>query len=162
VAKDKTPVTTGLRELTQKKAVFTPRLYAYEERGGTAVAARELGVDEHEVVKTLVMEAEGQGPLMVLMHGDRQVSTRALARQIGARGVSPLSPEAVTKLTGYQVGGVSPFGVRRALPVYVEEGILALPRLFINAGKRGFLVEMAPAELTRLLAPKPVSVAVEG
>jgi Cys-tRNA(Pro) deacylase len=136
-------------------------LYAYEERGGTAVASRELSVDEHEVVKTLVMEAEGLGPLMVLMHGDRQVSTRALARQIGARGVSPLSPEAVTRLTGYQVGGVSPFGVRRPLPVYVEEGVLALTRLFINAGKRGFLVEMTPAELTRLLNPKPVSVAVE-
>lgn len=126
------------------------------------MAARELMVDEHLVIKTLVMEAEGQGPLMVLVHGDRQVSTRALAHHIGARAVSPASPEAVTRHTGYQVGGVSPFGPRKRLPVYVEQSILTLPSLIINGGKRGFLVEMSPAELSRLLPPTPVKVAQEG
>jgi Cys-tRNA(Pro) deacylase len=131
------------------------------DKGGTSVAARELQVDEHQVIKTLAMAAEGQGELIILMHGDRQVSTRGLARQLGARSVAPLDPAQVTRLTGYQVGGVSPFGLKRALPIYVEETILALPRIFINGGKRGFLLEMSPAELTRVLAAKPVSVAVE-
>ena len=161
MSKDKIPMTPAVRELMQNKAVFTPRAYAYEEKGGTAVAARELHEDEHLIIKTLVMEAEGQGQLMVLMHGDRQVSTKALARQIGARSVSPLSPEAVTKHTGYQVGGVSPFGPRKRLPVYAEASILQLPSLIINGGKRGFLVQISPAELVRLLGPTPVTVAVE-
>lgn len=159
MSKDKTPMTPALRFLRQEKAVFTPRPYAYEDKGGTAVAARELGVDEHQVIKTLVMEDQDGQALVVLMHGDRQVSTKALARQLGARQINPCDPARVTRLTGYQVGGVSPFGLKTSLPVYVEEGILALPAIYINGGKRGFLVEMAPAELERLLRPQAVNAA---
>ncbi|MFH1060191.1 MAG: Cys-tRNA(Pro) deacylase [Pseudomonadota bacterium] len=158
MAKDNTPVTPAVRFLRQQKVDFTPQPYAYEDKGGTAVAARELGVDEHQVIKTLVMEDEAKNPLVVLMHGDRQVSTKALARQLGVKQVTPCDPAVVTRLTGYQVGGVSPFGAKRALPVYVESGILALPAIYINGGKRGFLVRMTPAELTRSLDPKPVEV----
>lgn len=161
MAKDKEPVTPAVRALRQLAVEFIPRAYAYEDKGGTAVAARELQVDEHQVIKTLVMEARGLGEIIILMHGDRQVSTRNLARQLGARSAAPLDPAQVTRLTGYQVGGVSPFGLRRALPIYVEETILALPRIFINGGKRGFLLEMSPAELARALKPTPVKAAVE-
>lgn len=161
MGKDKEPVTPAVRMLRELGVAFTPRLYAYEEKGGTSVAARQLGVDEHWVIKTLVMRAEGQGPLLVLMHGDRQVSTRGLARLLGARAVAPSDPAEVTRLTGYQVGGVSPFGTKRRLPVYVEEGILALTRIYINGGKRGFLLEMDPHDLERALKPVAVAVAVE-
>lgn len=158
MAKDKTPATPGVRFLREHKVDFSPQPYAYEDKGGTEVAARELKVDEHLVIKTLVMEDEAHNPLMVLMHGDRQVSTKALARHLGVKQVTPCDPAAVTRLTGYQVGGVSPFGVRRELPVYVESTILDLPAIYINGGKRGFLVRVSPAELQRCLGPKPVQV----
>ena len=125
----------------------------------TEAAARDIGVDEHVVVKTLVMETDGGEPLIVLMHGDRQVSTKALARQIGVKTVKPSSPKDAERLTGYQVGGISPFGTKRKLPVYVEGTILELPRLVINGGKRGFLLELTPQDLTNVLNPTPVKVA---
>jgi Cys-tRNA(Pro) deacylase len=160
MAKDKTPVTPAVRLLRQEKVEFVPHLYAYEEKGGTAVSARELGVDEHAVIKTLVMEDDGKHPLIVLMHGDRQVSTRELARQIGARGVTSCTPDSAHRHTGYLVGGTSPFATRKAMPVYMEASIAALPRIFINGGKRGFLVEIAPADLQRVLKPVAVNVAI--
>lgn len=146
--------------LREQKVTFTPWMYTYEEHGGTAVAAAALGVDEHAVVKTLVMQGDDHRPFLVLMHGDREVSTRQLARTIGAKKVDPCDPATVTRVTGYMVGGVSPFGTRSRLSVYVEETILSLPRLFINGGKRGFLVEIAPADLLAVLAAVPVRVAI--
>jgi Cys-tRNA(Pro) deacylase len=144
---------------------FVPHAYAYVERGGTKHSAEALGVPEHSVVKTLVMEARDGGPaprpLIILMHGDREVSTKGFARQIGAREVAPASPAAVEKYTGYVPGGVSPFGTRKMLPVHVERTILSLERLLINGGRRGFLVEIAPDVLTKLLSPVPVDVAIE-
>ncbi len=155
------PVTQGVRALRAAQVVFTPHLYRYEERGGTAVSARELGVDEHAVVKTLVMEDAEHRPLVVLMHGDREVSTKELARQLGVKAIEPCKPDVADRHSGYQVGGTSPFGLRRAMPIYVEESILALPRIYVNGGKRGFLVEIDPRELVRVLAAKPVRVARE-
>ena len=140
---------------------FTEHSYHYEERGGTSVSARELGVDEHMVIKTLVMQDERKQPLLVLMHGDREVSTKNLARQIGAKTVEPCDPAVAERHTGYQVGGTSPFGTRKALPVYVERSILDLPRIYINGGKRGFLVALAPADLVRVLSPTTVEAAQE-
>ena len=157
------PGTSAVRALRAAGVEFTPRFYAYVERGGTRHSAEALGVPEHEVVKTLVMEARGSGPpepLIVLMHGDREVSTRELARQIGAREVAPASPAAVEKHTGYVPGGVSPFGTRKALPVHVERSILELPRVLVNGGKRGFLVEIAPEAFVRVLSAVPVAVAI--
>jgi Cys-tRNA(Pro) deacylase len=133
--------------------------YAYEEKGGTEAAARQLGLDHHRVIKTLVMEDDAESPLIVLMHGDLQVSTKALARAIGARSVEPCDPKSAQKHTGYQVGGTSPFGTKKTLPVYVEATIWELPTILINAGKRGLLVEMTPADLARVLNPKTVEVA---
>lgn len=159
MARDKTPVTPAVRMLREHKINFTPRLYTYEEKGGTAVSSRELGVEEHCVIKTLIMEDDRKNPLVILMHGDRQVSTRELARQTGARSVVPCSPEAANRHTGYLVGGTSPFGMKKPLPVYVEQGILELPLILINGGKRGFLVEMTPADLIAVLQPQPVQVA---
>ena len=153
MAKDKTPVTPAVRALRAAGISFTDHPYAYEEKGGTAVSSRELGVDEHCVIKTLVMEDDRKQPLIVLMHGDLQVSTKELARLIGARSVEPCKPETAQKHTGYLTGGTSPFGTKKQLPVYVEETILALPKIYINGGKRGFLVGIAPADLTRLLQP---------
>lgn len=160
MAKDKTPVTAAVRALRTAGVNFSDHLYAYEEKGGTSVSSRELGVDEHCVIKTLVMEDDAGQPLLVLMHGDRQVSTKELARQIGARSVEPCRPEVAQKHTGYLVGGTSPFGTRRPLKVYAEESILTLPMLYINGGKRGYLVGMVPAELLRVLQPTPVRVAI--
>lgn len=160
MAKEKAPVTAAVRALRGAGARYTEHPYRYEEKGGTAVSARELGVDEHAVVKTLVLEDDAGRPLLVLMHGDRAVSTRELARLLGVRSVSPCSPEAAARHTGYLVGGTSPFGTRRPLPVYVEESVLALPRIWINGGKRGFLVGMDPGEAARILGAKPVRVAV--
>ena len=134
--------------------------YRYEERGGTRVSSRELNVDEHSVIKTLVMEDEGKQPLIVLMHGDREVSTKQLARQAARKTVQPCKPEAAERHTGYQVGGTSPFGTRKAIPTYVEASILELPRIFINGGRRGFLIGMAPQDLERVLAPTLVHVAI--
>jgi Cys-tRNA(Pro) deacylase len=145
--------TPAVHFLKQHKVPFTEHEYRYEERGGTAVSSRELGVDEHLVIKTLVMEDERKQPLIVLMHGDRDVSTKNLARQIGAKTVSPCAPEAAQKHTGYLVGGTSPFGTRKPLPVYLERTITDLDRIYINGGRRGFLVSLAPNDLVRVLSP---------
>lgn len=158
MAKEKTPVTPAVRALRAAGISFTDHPYVYEEKGGTAVSSRELGVDEHSVIKTLVMEDDRKEPLMVLMHGDLQVSTKELARQIGARSVEPCRPEVAQKHTGYLTGGTSPFGTKKQLPIYVEQTILELDRIYINGGKRGFLVGMAPADLVSLLRPSPVQV----
>lgn len=161
MAKDKTPVTPAIRLLRQEMVAFTVHPYTYEEKGGTAVSARELGVDEHAVIKTLIMEDDGKNPLIVLMHGDRQVSTKELARVIGVRIVGPCAPAVADKHSGYQVGGTSPFGTRRTMPVYLEETILELPKIYINGGKRGFLVGLEPRELLRLLKPTMVKVGIK-
>jgi Cys-tRNA(Pro) deacylase len=161
MAKDKFPVTPALRVLRAEKVAFTPHLYAYEDKGGTAVCARELGFPEHAIIKTLVMEDDRENPLIVLMHGDRQVSTRELARILGVKSILPCSAEKASRLTGYLVGGTSPFGTKRALPVYMEETILELPRIYINGGKRGFLVGISPQDAERVLAPVFVHVATQ-
>jgi len=158
----KAPSTPATRLLREKGVAYTEHPYRYEARGGAAVSARELGVPEHAVVKTLVMEDESGAPLIVLMHGDREVSTKALARQLGKRSIQICRPEAASRHSGYLVGGTSPFGTRKAMPVCVERSILELPRIYVNGGSRGFLVGLAPAELARLLAPVPVEVAIEG
>ena len=160
MAKEKFPVTQAVRALKDQKADFTLHLYKFQEKGGTSVAAKELGVDEHHVIKTLVMEDEGGNPFLVLMHGDREVSTKTLARTKGVRTVTPCIPEVAHKHTGYLVGGISPFGTRRPLKVYAEASIFDLPRIYINAGKKGLLAEISPAQLKEILKPIPVSVAV--
>jgi Cys-tRNA(Pro) deacylase len=139
---------------------FTLRPYRYEEHGGTRVSARELGVDEHLVIKTLVMEDERGTPLIVLMHGDRQVSTKSLARVLGVKAVSPCDPKVAEKHTGYRVGGTSPFGTKKPLRIFMEEEIATLPQILINAGSRGLLAEMSPTELVRVLNPVKVKVAL--
>jgi Cys-tRNA(Pro) deacylase len=158
------PVTSAVRALRAAGVAFTPHAYAYVDRGGTRHSADALGVPEHSVVKTLCMEAHGKGAapeaLLVLMHGDREVSTRELARQIGAREVAPASAAKVESHTGYVPGGVSPFGTKKKLPVYVEESVLALDAIHLNGGKRGFLVRISPADLVRVLSPVAVRVAI--
>ncbi|MQY50746.1 Cys-tRNA(Pro) deacylase [Rhodocyclus tenuis] len=139
---------------------FSSHIYAYEAHGGTRVSARELGVDEHCVVKTLVMEDEHGKPLIVLMHGDCKVSTKELARQIARKKIEPCAPEVAQRHSGYLVGGTSPFGTKKAMPVFVERSILDLPQIYINGGKRGFLVCLAPEVLTRVLAATPVDAAL--
>jgi Cys-tRNA(Pro) deacylase len=151
-----TPATQWLR---QHAIEFAAHPYDYVEHGGTAESARALGVDEHAVIKTLVMEDEAQRPLLILMHGDRQVSTKDLARQCGAKRIAPCTPENAQRHTGYQVGGTSPFGTRKALPVYVEQSILSLARIYINGGRRGFLVSLAPSVLVAPLGARPVDCA---
>lgn len=160
MAKTKTPVTPAIRQLKQAKVEYTPHLYTYEERGGTAVSARELGVPEHAVIKTLVMEDEQKRPLIVLMHGDMEVSTKELARSIGVKTISPCIPETALKHTGYQVGGTSPFATRKPMPVFMEESIPALERIYINGGKRGFLVGLSPQVVVDLLTPTLVNVGI--
>lgn len=160
MAKDKTPITQAVRRLREEKVIFTEHLYTYVERGGTSVSARELGVDEHSVIKTLVMEDEHHSPMIILMHGDRQVSTKELARIIGVKQVTPCTPETAHRHTGYLVGGTSPFGTRRKMPIFMEESIAVLPEIIVNGGKRGYLVKMAPAELIRLLKPTLVRVGI--
>ena len=155
----KSPSTNATRLLRASGVDFTEHLYRYEEKGGTRVSARELGVDEHAVIKTLVMEDDAKRPLVVLMHGDREVSAKGLARHLGVKGVAPCASEVADRHSGYQVGGTSPFGLRRPMPVYCERSITELPRLWINGGARGFLVELAPADLVRVLAPTLVDVA---
>jgi Cys-tRNA(Pro) deacylase len=160
---EQVPATSAVRVLRAAGVAFTPRFYAYVDRGGTRHSAEALNVPEHEVVKTLVMEARRSGPpepLLVLMHGDREVSTKQLARQIGAREVAPASAGNVEKHTGYVPGGVSPFGTRKPLPVHVERSILELPRVLVNGGRRGFLVELAPEAFTKVLSAIPVEVAI--
>jgi Cys-tRNA(Pro) deacylase len=152
------PITSAIRLLREKHINFTPHLHAYEERGGTRHSAESLNVPEHEVVKTLVMETDRHQPLLVLMHGDQEVSTKQLARLLGVKQVAPCTADAANKYTGYLVGGTSPFGTRKPLPVYVEKTIFALPRIFINGGKRGFLVEMEPRDLKRALSLTEVEV----
>ncbi|MBK9133508.1 MAG: aminoacyl-tRNA deacylase [Betaproteobacteria bacterium] len=152
-----TPATAWLRA---RGIAFTEHPYDYVEHGGTAESARQLGVDEHAVVKTLVMRNERDDPLIVLMHGDRQVSTKSLARAIGAKSVEPCPPEVAQRHSGYQVGGTSPFGLRKAMPVYVEQSVLALPRIHINGGRRGYLVGIDPAVLKAALGALPVSCAI--
>lgn len=147
--------------LKANRVAYTEHEYEYVEHGGTEVSARSLGVPEHEVVKTLVMQDEAGKPLIVLMHGDRKVSTKNLARQVGVKRIEPCKPEAAQRHSGYQVGGTSPFGTRKKLPVYLERSILELPKIYINGGRRGFLVGLAPAEIARTLAPKLVTVALE-
>lgn len=158
----KTPSTPATRLLREKGVAYTEHPYRYEEHGGTRVSARELGVDEHAVVKTLVMEDDRKRPLVVLMHGDREVSAKELARRIGVKSVSMCSPEAAHRHSGYLVGGTSPFGTRKAMPVYMERSILELPRVYVNGGSRGFLVGLAPQEVVRVLAPVLVEVAIAG
>ena len=152
--------TPAVHFLRKHGVAFTEHPYRYEEHGGTRVSSRELGVDEHAVVKTLVMQDEGKQPLLVLMHGDREVSTKQLARQIDRKAVEPCDPTVAQKHTGYTVGGTSPFGTRKPLPVYVERTVLELPRVYVNGGRRGLLVSVAPAEFVRVLQAVPVEVAL--
>jgi Cys-tRNA(Pro) deacylase len=155
-----TSVTPAIRALHAAGVPFTERLYRYEEHGGTRVAAQELGVPEHETVKTLVMETDTGAPLIVLMHGDLEVSTKQLARAIGCKHVEPCRPDVATRHSGYLVGGTSPFGTRKKMPIYVERTILDLPRVYINGGARGFLVGLAPTDLVRVLQFVVVDVAI--
>ena len=160
MAHDRFPATQAVRVLREHGVAFTHHPYAYEERGGTEVSARELGLDEHAVIKTLVMEDERKRPLIVLMHGDREVSTKNLARFLGVKSVAPCAPAVADRQSGYQVGGTSPFGTRRAMPVYAERTIAALAYLYVNGGRRGYLVGMPASELVRVLKPVLVEVAV--
>jgi Cys-tRNA(Pro) deacylase len=153
-----TPATHFLRS---RGIAYSEHPYPYQEHGGTTVSARELGVDEHHVVKTLIMQDEAAKPLIVLMHGDRKVSTKNLARQIGCKSVEPCKPEVASRHSGYLVGGTSPFGAKKAMPVYVEQSILALDRIYINGGRRGYLIGIDPAVLAGLLSVKAVNCALE-
>jgi Cys-tRNA(Pro) deacylase len=157
----KYPVTAAVRVLRQHAIAFEPLLYTYEPRGGTRVSSRELGVPEHAVVKTLIFEDEHKQPLCMLMHGDREVSAKNLARSLGKKFVVPCAPETADRHSGYQVGGTSPFGLKRKMPIYVERSVLDLPRIYINGGARGFLVSIEPGVLERVLAAVPVDVAIE-
>jgi len=161
MGKNKIPVTPAIRMLRDDGVLFTEHPYAYEEKGGTAVCARELDVDEHAVIKTLVMQDERGSAFLVLMHGDREVSTRNLARIMGVKSVSPCAPEVAFRQTGYTVGGISPFGTRKPLPVYMEKTILGLTKVYINGGRKGLLVGLDPCDLMRVLVPVPVNAAQE-
>jgi Cys-tRNA(Pro) deacylase len=160
MTKEKIPTTPAILALKAQGADFTLHTYPYEERGGTKRASGKLGVDEHCVIKTLVMEDEAGKPLIILMHGDKEVSTKALARTIGVKSVSPCNPAVAERHTGYKVGGTSPFGTRKVMPVYMEKTLADLPEIFINAGSRGLLAQMPSAELIRILNPVAVSVAI--
>jgi Cys-tRNA(Pro) deacylase len=160
MAKVDYPGTPAVHYLRSKKIAFVPHLYLWEEHGGTARASTMLGVDEHMVVKTLVMQTEPRRPLLVLMHGDREVSTKELARAIGAKHVEPCEVDAAQKYTGYMVGGISPFGTRSTMPVYVQQTILDLERIFVNGGRRGFLVEINPRDLPQAFPIQLVEVAI--
>jgi Cys-tRNA(Pro) deacylase len=157
---DKVPTTMATRVLDKAGVAYVPKLYKYEARGGTAVSSRELGVSEHDVVKTLVMETEKHEPLVVLMHGDCEVSTKSLARVIGVKSIAPCKPDVAERHSGYLVGGTSPFGTKRKMPVYLQQTVLECPRIYINGGHRGFLVELEPKELVRVLEPTLVDVAL--
>lgn len=151
-------MTTAIRSLIEHKIVFTNHFYKYEEKGGTAVSSRELGVLEHHVIKTLIMETETRLPLIVLMHGDRQVSTKQLAREMGVKTVSPCDPDTANKHSGYMVGGTSPFGTKKKMPVFMEKTILELERIYINGGKRGYLVSVRPEDVVKVLSPRIVEI----
>jgi len=161
-AKQSATGTPAIHMLRANAVAFSEHPYTYEEKGGTRVSARELGVDEHAVVKTLVMEDDRRQPLIVLMHGDCEVSTKALARAVGAKSVTPCRPDVAERHTGYMVGGTSPFGTRKACPVYVERSILDMPLVYVNGGRRGFLVSVSPATFVDLLGATPVDVAIPG
>ncbi len=156
---EKFPVTPAIRVLRQHKVVFSEHLYAYEDKGGTAVSSRELGVDERSVIKTLIMEDERHQPLVVLMHGDCEVSTKNLARFLNVKTITPCTPEVAGKHSGYLVGGTSPFGAKKAMPVYMERSILSVDKIYINGGKRGFLVGLNPQDVQAILQPVLVDVA---
>jgi len=162
MTKENLPSTPALLALRAAKVAFEPRLYKYVEKGGTRASAEALGVDEHAVIKTIVLETGGKQPLICLMHGDRQISTKQLARALGEKTIQPCDPAVAHRHTGYLVGGTSPFGTRKPLPLYVERTILALPVIYINGGARGLLVSLAPAVLTQVLGAVPVNVALEG
>ena len=159
MAKEKVPVTSAVRFLREHQVDFIERPYPYKEHGGTERASKELGVEEYLVIKTLVMEDDEKRPFIILMHGDKEVSTRELARVMGVKSITPCTPETALRHTGYRVGGISPFGTKKPLPVYIEESILSLPKIFINAGKRGFLAEISPLDLAKVLKPTPVRAA---
>jgi Cys-tRNA(Pro) deacylase len=152
------PITPAIRLLREKKAEFEPHVFEYLEKGGTRHSSLVLGIDEHAVVKTLIFETSEKKPLIVLMHGDFQVSAKNLARHLGVKSVAPVTPEKASKLTGYLVGGTSPFGTKTKMPVYAEKTIFALSRIFINGGKRGFLVAIAPQVLRDVLPVEEVEV----
>ena len=160
MSKEKFPVTPATRLLRENNIAFSSHLYPYEEHGGTAHSARCLGVDEHCVIKTLIMEDEHRQPLIVLIHGDRKVSTKELARRLGVKTIAPCDPAVANKHSGYLVGGTSPFGTRKAMPAYMETSILELPSIYLNGGKRGFLVGLAPADAQRLLRPTLVNAGI--
>ena len=151
----------AIRALRTAKVEFEPKLYPWQPHGGTRASSEALGVDEHMVIKTLIFENERGEPLCILMHGDREVSAKQLARVIGTKAVSPCAPDVADRHSGYQVGGTSPFGLRRAMPIYMQSTILDLPRIHINGGARGFLVEIDPRDAARVLAPTLVDVAVD-
>lgn len=155
----KTPVTMAIRALRAGKVAFEPHLYTWEAHGGTRASSEALGVDEHAVIKTLIFEDDAAKPLCILMHGDREVSAKQLARVIGVKSVAPCKPEVADRHSGYQVGGTSPFGLKRAMPIYMERTISELPRIYINGGARGFLVAIDPREAVRVLTPTLVDVA---
>jgi Cys-tRNA(Pro) deacylase len=154
------PVTMAIRVLRQNKVEFSAHLYTYEPRGGTRVSSEQLGVDEYHVVKTLIFEDDAKKPLCILMHGNLEVSAKNLARHMGVKSVAPCAPEVADRHTGFQVGGTSPFGLKRAMPVYCERSITTLPKIYINGGARGFLVGLDPAELVRVLKPTLVEIGV--
>jgi Cys-tRNA(Pro) deacylase len=156
----KIPATPAIRQLKAGPVSFSLHPYAYEERGGTETASAALGISEHGVIKTLVMEEDSRNPFIVLMHGDKQVSAKALARQMGVKTVHPCTPQKAEKITGYAVGGISPFATRFSLPVYMETSIAELPEIYINAGKRGLLLSMKPRDLIQVLHPGLVTVAI--
>ena len=160
MVKEKFPTTQAIRTLKESGVDFSLHFYKFEEKGGTTVAAKELNVDEHLVIKTLVMEAENGDPFLILMHGNKMVSTKALARALGVKTVKPCEPLIAHKHTGYFVGGISPFGTRKSLKVYVEASIMELPTIYINAGKKGLLAEMSPGDMKKILTLTPVSVAI--
>jgi Cys-tRNA(Pro) deacylase len=160
MSKDKSPVTSAIRVLRDYGISFSEHTYAYVDRGGTAEGARQLGFDEHSLVKTLIMEDELKKPFIGLMHGDREVSVKELARIIRVKRITPCTPEIAQKHSGYMVGGTSPFGTRKVMPVYMEETILKLPKIYINGGKRGYLVGIDPKELLRVFKPILVKVAI--
>ena len=160
MSKDKNPVTAAIRVLRENSVSFSEHIYAYVDRGGTAEGSLQLGLDEHSLVKTLIMEDEFKNPFIVLMHGDKEVSTKELARIIGVKRIAPCMSEIAQKHSGYIVGGTSPFGTRKIMPVYMEETIRDVPIIYINGGKRGYLVGIDPRELLRVLNPILVKVAI--
>jgi len=151
MAKDKFPVTPAVREMRKHKADYEPILYEYVEKGGVRHSSSELGADPHTVIKTIILEDENKNPMVVLMHGDKEISTKNLARQTGAKSINPCEPERANKHTGYLVGGTSPFGTKKQMPVYVQKTIFDLDKIYINGGKRGFLFRISPEVISKIL-----------